>query len=246
MDDLANEGVLPAGESEIIVPYRCVRSRLLFSFFFLLFFLRPSLTLQWLESNPNQWPVDLAGLLRLIERFCDITVDQEPMSVISSLEEYGCLALERAPDGASDTVLEKLKVTKVSYGAFEAALAQMREQKVSRALRVVNERILKLLEVYHRMDATRVPGTRQAMLDLVSQHTQVTFRAHSKAVLAELEANDFVEVDATTDELVYDGPKIVNWKEPPTNKGFGIGSFLLVVLIILMMTPNLLQKLGIL
>ena len=73
----------------------------------------------------------------------------------------------------------------------------------------------------------------------------MTFKANPLRVVEELEANEYLECDANSDEIRYDGPKIVSWKEPSMNKGFGIGSFLLVIVIILMMVPNAMRVLGI-
>jgi hypothetical protein len=80
---------------------------------------------------------------------------------------------------------------------------------------------------------------------LISRHCEVTFKANPKRVLEELEANEYLECDANSDEVRYDGQKIVAWRQPSMNKGFGIGSFLLVIVIILMMVPNALKALGV-
>lgn len=63
-------------------------------------------------------------------------------------------------------------------------------------------------------------------------------------MLDELEVQEYLEVSAKSDEIVYDGPRIVNWRQPPVNKGFGVGSLLLVFVILIMLVPGLARVLG--
>jgi hypothetical protein len=63
-------------------------------------------------------------------------------------------------------------------------------------------------------------------------------------VLDELELRDFLEVKANSDEVVYDGQKIISWRSPPMNKGFGVGTFFLVVVIIIMLVPGVGKFIG--
>jgi hypothetical protein len=223
--ELANEGIVPAGKSESTVPF--------------------NLTLQWLESNPNNWPANEAALLKRIKEFCTVEVKVSADAVVNALEEIGAVQLGAAvAKGESKTVLDKQSV-QVAYDNMETVqqrIAQL-EGSLSTATRAVLGRVVPLLIAFRA--SKKEPRTRGELEDLVAPHTLVVFRANPRAVLDELEVQEYLEVSAKSDEIIYDGPRIVNWRAPPVNKGFGCGSFLLVLLILLMLVPGLSKLLNI-
>ena len=190
-----------------------------------------SLTLQWLESNVNRWPATEEGLLARIASFCAVTVDVGPGAVADALADFGLAEAEG----------EEMRY---HWEQFEGAADRMRRKEVALAMAAVVDRVTQLLLAY-RSDPRSLPKTRAELEAMIGPHCQVVFKANPRTILNELEANEYLEVDANTDAVKYDGPKIISWRQPPRNKGFGVGSFLLVILIILMMTPNALQALGI-
>lgn len=58
------------------------------------------------------------------------------------------------------------------------------------------------------------------MADTAAQ-CEVSFRVSPRAALAALETAGYVAVDARSDALTYHGQRIMAWREPPINKGFG-------------------------
>ena len=214
LSELASEGALRAGREEAQVPF--------------------SLTLQWLESNVNRWPVTEAALLARIASFCSVTVDVGPGAVADALADLGLV--DGGPDPASPVL--------VHWAHLEGAGDRLDRRQVARAMAAVVHRVAQLL-LADRGRPQALPQTRAQLEAMIGPHCQVVFKAHPRAILNELEANEYLEVDTNTDVVKYNGPKIISWRQPPRNKGFGIGSFLLVILIILMMTPNALQALGI-
>ena len=221
--DLANEGAVQAGEQESLVPF--------------------NLTLQWLESNPNRWPETEESLLALIRGFCEVEVDVGATAVVDILEDYGLISGVSHQADAAKQMTDKLRV-KYDWERFQDGVERMRTKQVAFAMTTVADRVVQLLLAF-RKDPKELPQTRGQLEAMVASNSQVVFKTNPRTVLANLENNEYLEIDANTDVVKYDGPRVVTWQDPPRNKGFGIGSFLLVIVIILMMTPGALQALGV-
>ncbi len=225
---MAEEGVVAAGREESLVPY--------------------NLTLQWLESNTTSWPGHTAGLLKIIREFCNVEVDMGAEAIVMALDEMGAVTLSGAgpapsakgTDKETKAVTDKQRVA-VQWDNF-ARVRQRLEKGGVAATAAVLRRVLPLLEAFRESD--RLPRTRGALEELVAPHGHVAFRTNPRGVLDELEANEFIQCTANSDEVVYDGDRIVNWRAPPLNKGFGIGTFLLVLVIVIMLVPGLARMLG--
>jgi hypothetical protein len=227
---MAEEGVVAAGREESLVPY--------------------NLTLQWLESNTTSWPSHTAGLLKIIRGFCNVEVDIGPEAIVMALDDLGAVTLSgpgpapsaKGSDKESKAVTDKQRV-EVQWDNFGRVREQLERGKVAAATAAVLQRVLPLLEAY-RGDEQRLPRTRGALEELAAPHGHVAFRANPRGVLDELEANEFVQCSANSDEVIYDGDRIVTWRSPPLNKGFGVGTLLLVVVIVIMLVPGLARVLG--
>ena len=202
--ELAQEGVEAAGREESLVPY--------------------NLTLQWLESNTTTWPSHTAGLLKVIRDFCNVEVDVGAEAVVMALDDLGVVTLSgpgpapsaKGADKATKAVTDKQRV-EVQWGNFERVRQRLDKGGASAATAAVLRRVLPLLEAFQGSD--NVPRTRGELEELVAPHGHVAFRTNPRSVLDELEANEFIQCRADSDEIVYDGDRIVNWRTPPLNKG---------------------------
>ncbi len=227
--ELAQEGVVRAGRDESLVAY--------------------NLTLQWLESNTTNWPPTEAGLLKIIRGFCDIEVEVGPEAVVMALDDLGAISLSGAGpapsskerDKAVKAVTDKQRV-EVHFEQFESVRARLAKGKMAAATGQVLSRVLPLLEAFKGSD--KLPRTRGQLEELASHHGHVVFKTEARRVMDELEANDYIQCNANSDEVAYDGDRIVNWRTPSLNKGFGPGSMLLVVVILIMLVPGLGRLLG--
>ena len=228
--ELANEGVIVVGpkSKEAAVPL--------------------NLTLQWLESNPSNWPVSEALLLRRISEFCRVEVQVSPAAVVDALQEMGLIEMGPSPSAsssASSTVVKEKQTVQLRPEMLEKAKLRLAngQSPFSTSTSAVLGRVLPLLDAFR--GTKKEPRNRAELEDLISPNTLVVFRANPRAVLEEMIAQDYLEISATSDEVIYDGPKIINWRAPPVNKGFGFGSLLLVIVILIMLVPGLSKVLGI-
>ena len=181
----ASDGVLDASASESVVPF--------------------SLTLQWLESNPGNWPSTEKALMALVRSFCEVEVSVSPARVASALAEAGCFSSGKLLCSPSE------------------AERRLAEKGLSRATRVVAWRTASVLEA-------RSGGEPE---EIAAHCNKVAFRSRPAAVVEELEAKGFVEIDGETDEVRYDERLIMAWRAKPIQGNFARNAILAALVAVL-------------
>lgn len=209
-----------------------------------------NLTLQWLESQSSStWPPTQAALMARVRDFCELDVTIAPITVAGVLAQEGAVSVEGgvpSPD-ADEGVLaaQSQAAVRIDYDAVErlvAAIARGRRGVRSAAVEAAAERGLRALM---GLRGVQEPATFAELLGVLAPHGHVRFKVAPRDVVEDLELAGFLDVDDKTEVVTYNGPKIMSFREPPLNKGFGWKSMVLVIFIFFMMAPNVLTMLGV-
>lgn len=182
-----------------------------------------------------------------------------PDAIIQALQDVGAITVEgigkRVPEDADASVRREAEkcVVHVMLDSFAEARERLRHEEAAATAEAV-KRVMAVMEAGASSSSVGeggkkkknlLPETRGALEELCRHYGEVQYRVLERDVVRELEDNEYLKVDEKTDQVEYEGDKIVYWRTPQLNKGFGWKSFLLVIVIILMLTPNLMKTLGI-